>query len=89
MDRLAEPDPVRARRESSLSDKLNPAALLAAKLKAAKADAEEAIPAPAGKLFSLSTLANVLISAIFLTRPNNELTLSNVSAATGFPFKNK
>jgi hypothetical protein len=55
MDRAADPEPVLANRESSLSVNDSPAAVLAARLKAAKADAEEAIPDPMGKLLWLVT----------------------------------
>jgi len=49
-DRHAEPLPMRARRESSRSVSCRPAAALAARLRAANADAEDASPAPAGKI---------------------------------------
>ena len=57
MERAADPEPRRARRDNSRSLKFNPAALLAAKANAANADADEAIPAPEGKLFSLTISA--------------------------------
>ena len=56
-DRQAEPEPRRAKRELSRSLSFKPAAWLAARARAAKAEAEEAIPAPEGKLFSLTTSA--------------------------------
>ena len=60
MERQAEPEPRRASRESSASLSFRPAASLAARARAAKAEAEEAIPAPDGKLFSLTTSACAL-----------------------------
>ena len=49
-------------RESSCSLSFNPAALLPANANAANAAAEEAIPAPEGKLFSLITSARSSMS---------------------------
>ena len=57
MERQAEPEPRRASRESSASLSFRPAASLAAMARAAKAEADEAMPAPDGKLFSLTTSA--------------------------------
>ena len=48
MLREAEPEPRLASRESSFSDKFNPAAKLAAPAKAARPEAEEASPAAVG-----------------------------------------
>src|SRR5258707_12732155 len=60
MDLEAEPDPRRARRESYGSVRFNPAALLPANANAANAEAEEAIPAPAGKIFFVINSARSL-----------------------------
>lgn len=62
-ERAADPDPRRARRESSRSLILSPAAALPASASAANAEADEAIPAPDGKLFSVITSARSSISA--------------------------
>ncbi len=51
------PDPRRASRESSGSLRFSPAALLPASASAANAEAEEAIPAPEGKLLLVITSA--------------------------------
>ena len=61
MDRQADPDPRRARRERSISEISSPMAVTAARVRAAKPEAEEAIPAPVGKLFSLRMWAWVEI----------------------------
>ncbi|MPN25422.1 hypothetical protein SDC9_172831 [bioreactor metagenome] len=55
MDRQAEPEPRLARRERLDSGNSRPRAPTAANESAANAAAEEAIPAPVGKLFSLNT----------------------------------
>ena len=67
IEREAEPEPRLANLDNSLSLKFNPAALLADNANAANAAADEAIPAPAGKLFSLVTWAFSLIFAIWRT----------------------
>jgi len=76
--RHADPEPRRARRESSASLKASPAAALAARLKAAKAEAEEAIPTPVGKLLLLSTRAKRCSAAIWRTRSRTALTRSRL-----------
>ncbi len=48
IEREAEPEPCRARRDKSASDSVKPAALLAAPANAANAEAEEARPAAVG-----------------------------------------
>ena len=73
MERQAEPEPRRARRESSGSLSFRPAASLAARARAAKADADEAMPAPDGKLFSLTTSARA-------SRPRRPRTRSRMTA---------
>ena len=84
IDRLAEPDPRRASRESSRCVRMVPTARLAAKASAANADAEEAIPVPEGKLFSLTTSARLFIPAIWRTRSRKRPTRSNPGPATCF-----
>ena len=68
MERDAEPEPRRASLDNCPSDRVKPAAREDASASAAKAAAEEAIPAPAGKLFALETSARSLIFAIPRTR---------------------
>src|SRR5512139_2257065 len=63
IERAAEPDPRRASRERSCSLRFSPAALLPARASAANAEAEEAIPAPEGKLLLVITSARSLIFA--------------------------
>ncbi len=77
IEREAEPEPRRARRDNSLSLKFKPAALLADSANAANAAAEEAIPAPAGKLFSLFTSAPSLLFVTPRTRSRIYETRSN------------
>ena len=74
MERQADPEAVRARRESSRVDSCKPAAAVAAIVRAAKAEAEEAIPVPVGKLLLLITLANCFNPAILRTRSSSTLT---------------
>ena len=57
MERLAEPDPKRAQVESSFSSNLISKAAAAAKVRAAKPEAEEASPAPVGKSLTETTRA--------------------------------
>jgi hypothetical protein len=60
-----------------------PAAALAARLSAANAEADDASPAPAGKLFSLSTRAKWIKPARLRTRSSRELTRRNPAPLTG------
>src|SRR5690606_8406395 len=89
MERAAEPDPRRARTESSGSVRSSPAALLPATANAANAAAEEAIPAPAGKLFSLVTSAFSLIFAIPRTRSRMEETRASPFPETGLELMSR
>src|SRR6187401_2548338 len=57
IERAAEPDPRRASRLSSVGVSFSPAAWVAARASAAKAEADEARPDAAGKLFSEVTSA--------------------------------
>ena len=57
MDREAEPDPNLAMLESLSSVRFNPKAVVLARARAAKAEADEANPTPTGKLFLLSIQA--------------------------------
>jgi len=75
--RDAEPDPRRASRESCFSLNVNPAAVDEARASAANAAAEDAIPAPAGKLFVLTTSARSFILAIPRTRLRMDETRSS------------
>ena len=86
MERQAEPDPRRASRDNCASDRFSPAALLAESANAANAAAEEAIPAPAGKLFSLITSAFILIPAISRTRSRMYETRFKPLPATSCPL---
>ena len=81
-DRQAEPEPKRARIESSLIERFSSAALLAAKAKAEKAEAEEAIPASAGKLFFEITFTFNFSSDFFLTTLTMSITRSFFPAKT-------
>src|SRR3990170_4954478 len=67
-ERAADPEPRRANLESDCSSRLRPAAVLAAKASAAKAEEEDAIPAPLGKLLSVVMRAFVLMLASWRTR---------------------
>lgn len=67
IDRVAEPDPRRAKRDKSVGDKSKPAARLAANANAANAEAELAKPAAVGTWFNELTRARVLILANFRT----------------------
>ncbi len=58
MLRAAEPEPSRASADNFASVRLRPAALAAATVSAAKADADEAMPVPVGKLLRDSTRAH-------------------------------
>src|SRR4030042_2794671 len=87
MDRHADPEPVRARRERILSSRSNPAALDAARLSAAKPDAEEAIPVPAGKLFWLFTDANLVMPSNWRTRSRKILPRSRLIPSICLPSK--
>src|SRR5690349_14327835 len=86
MDREAEPDPRRARRDNSGSLRFNPAALLPAKANAANAEAEEAIPAPEGKLFSLITSANSRMFAMPRMISRKEEMRFNPAPETSYPL---
>jgi len=86
IDRQAEPDPRRASRDKSASERVNPAAREEARESAAKAAAEEAIPAPAGKLFSLTISALSLIPACARTRSRMTETRSNPLPVTSCPL---
>jgi hypothetical protein len=87
IDRQAEPEPIRASRDRSFSFRITPTEREAARLKAANPEAEEAIPAATGKLFVLSTLANVEIPARRRTRLRIVLTRSKAVPTVGSPFK--
>ena len=78
--RHAEPEPRRARRESSSVESCKPAAAHAATVNAAKAEAEEANPVPAGKLLCEMTLALVLMQARARTRSRCATTRSRAEA---------
>lgn len=63
IDRAAEPEPRRAIIDNCLVERFNSAAVVAARVRAAKPEAEEAIPAPVGKLLTEATLALVVMRA--------------------------
>ena len=67
IERDAEPLPYLARIDSSRRERFRPAALLAAPANAANPDADDARPADFGNEFFETTLAHVLVFAIFLT----------------------
>ena len=76
-------------RQAESSDSLSsrPAARLEARLRAAKAEAEEAIPAPVGKLFSLSTWANHCMPESLRTWSRNWLTRCSAAPDERLPFR--
>lgn len=80
IDRHAEPDPSRASLERAAVSSSKPPARLAARARAAKAEAEEAIPVPAGKLLTEITRANSTTPAIRRTMLRNWATRTS-----GFP----
>src|SRR4051794_1755550 len=63
IERAAEPEPSRDRQLSSRSERPMPSAAVAASDNAAKADADEAIPAPVGKLLAEVTEARCVTAA--------------------------
>src|SRR5919199_5946392 len=84
IERQAEPEPDwRVRIESSRSSSLRPVAATAANVRAAKADADEAIPASAGKLLADVTCARVWIFARARTRSSCATTRSYCRPLTG------
>ena len=76
IDLLAEPEPLRARQDNSLSDKFSPIAVLAERLNAAKAEAEEAIPVPMGKLLSRCMINLKLSTKLKRHGDDNEMVTS-------------
>ena len=78
--RHAEPEPRRARRESASVESCKPAAAHAATVNAAKAEAEEASPVPAGKLLWEMMRAFRLIEARARTRSRCVETRSRAEA---------
>ncbi|OQB87288.1 MAG: hypothetical protein BWX85_00330 [Chloroflexi bacterium ADurb.Bin120] len=83
MERHAEPEPKRASAESSLSESVKPSAAVPARARAAKPEAEEASPAPMGKLFSLLMWAYSFFAANLRMRSIKVWTRSNPLPKTG------
>jgi len=86
IERQADPEPNRAKRESSASLRCSPAAVLPAKARAANAAAEEAMPAPIGKLFWLSISAKRFSPARLRMRSIKWTTRINASPSDKEPF---
>ena len=89
IERQADPEPRRARRESSRSLSARPAALAAANASEANAEAEEAIPVPIGKLFSLVTCAPSPMPLRLRTRSRNSLTRESAWPSAGEPVEDQ
>ena len=84
-ERHADPDPSLAKREMACSSRSSPTAAAAAKDSAAKADADDASPVPAGKSFRLTTSALLVIPARPLAQSRCRNTRSNASPTAGLP----
>jgi hypothetical protein len=66
IDLHADPDPCRAKIDSSFSENLRPKAATVAIVRAANPDADDESPVPDGKLFFVTILAQRFDFAIFL-----------------------
>ena len=80
---------MRANKESCLLDARMQAASAAAQASAAKPEADEAMPAAVGKLFSEDTRARVLMPASFLTASSTRETRTVSSLRAVMPFSEK
>lgn len=89
IDRVAEPEPRRASRESSRGDRSRPYASAAATARAAKPDALEASPAPVGTVFSETTTARASDPASSRTRSRKRSTRTSAPSSTTRPFSVK
>ena len=86
MDLHEEPEPCRARMDSCFLLRFKPAAEHAANVSDAEAEADEANPAPIGKLVSDATFALRLVLENFLIKSKCFVILSLVFTSADFPF---
>ncbi len=89
IDRVAEPEPRRARRERSRSDRSSPYAAAAAVARAAKPEALDASPAPVGTVFTVSTWACVVEPARSRTSSRNCCARTRAPSGAAVPLSTR